>query len=146
MTQNAAKELTPSYLGECNCSKESLKIFICNALCSKTINTGSVSIEENLAGVSRNLVVARNVQWTSFTAKSEFQMMTTKHGFSLKSGKIWWQQNSLKSLIWLYCCIYDCSCPKCDCISPKYDYMYREYFCICPNYHCVCLNRKVFFL
>ena len=35
------------------------------------------------------------VQWTLFKAKSEFQMMTTKHGFSLKSGfrKIWWPQN-----------------------------------------------------
>ena len=47
------------------------------------------------SGVHRNLVVALNVQWTSFTAISEFQMTTTEHGFSLKSGfkKIWWPRN-----------------------------------------------------
>ena len=41
----------------------------------------------------RNPVVALGVQWTSFIAKSEFQMMTTKHGVSLISGfkKIWQQ-------------------------------------------------------
>ena len=38
------------------------------------------------SGVRRNLVVALNVRRTSFTAKSEFQMMTTERGFSLKSG------------------------------------------------------------
>ena len=36
--------------------------------------------------VHRDLVVALNVQRTSITAKSEFQMTTTDHGFSLKSG------------------------------------------------------------
>ena len=39
------------------------------------------------SGVRRNLVVALNVQWTSFTAKSEFQMMTTEHSP--------WDQNGL---------------------------------------------------
>ena len=34
-----------------------------------------------IPGVHRNLVVALNIQWTSFTAKSRFQMTTTKHGF-----------------------------------------------------------------
>ena len=38
------------------------------------------------SGGRRNLVVTLNVQWTSFTAKSGFQMTTTKHGFSVKSG------------------------------------------------------------
>ena len=46
---------------------------------------------EGKTGVHHILVVAQNFQWTSFTAKSGFQMMTTEHGFSLKSGftKIW---------------------------------------------------------
>ena len=33
--------------------------------------------------VCRNLVVNLNIQSTSFTAKSKFQMMTTEHGFVL---------------------------------------------------------------
>ena len=43
----------------------------------------------------RNLVVALNVQWTSFTAKSEFQILTAEHVFCLKLGfrKIWWPHN-----------------------------------------------------
>ena len=52
------------------------------------------------SGVRGNLVVAVNVQWTKFTAKSEFQMMTTKHGFILKSEfkKIWWPLNMVSVL------------------------------------------------
>ena len=48
------------------------------------------------SGVCKNLlVVTLNVQWTSFSAISEFHMMTTEHGFSPKSGfkLIWWPQN-----------------------------------------------------
>ena len=46
------------------------------------------------SGVRRNLVVALNIQWTSFPVTSEFQMTTREHGFSLKSGfwKIRWPQ------------------------------------------------------
>ena len=53
------------------------------------------------SGVRINLVKALNVQWTSFTAKSEFQMMTTDDGFHLKSGfkKIWWPQEMVLVLI-----------------------------------------------
>ena len=52
-------------------------------------------------GVSRYLVVGLYIQWTSFTAKSEFQTMTTGDGFHLKSGckKIWWPLDMVLALI-----------------------------------------------
>ena len=52
------------------------------------------------SGVGRNLVAAQNFQWTSFTAKSGFQMITTEHVFSLKSGfkKIWSPLNMVSVL------------------------------------------------
>ena len=52
------------------------------------------------SGGRRNLVVTLNVQWTSFTAKSEFQMTTSEHGFHLKSGfrKIVWPPNMVSVL------------------------------------------------
>ena len=37
-------------------------------------------------GVHINLVVTLNIQWTLFKAKSDFQMTTNKHSFSLKLG------------------------------------------------------------
>ena len=44
------------------------------------------------SGGRKNLVVTLNFKWTQLTAKSEFQMTTTEHGFHLKSGfrKIFW--------------------------------------------------------
>ena len=51
-------------------------------------------------GVCINLMVTLNVQWTSFTVKSEFHMINTEHNFSLKSGftKIWWTLNMVSVL------------------------------------------------
>ena len=50
-----------------------------------TQNYKYASTRESFGG-RRNLVWALNVQWTSLTDKSEFQIMTTEHGFSHKSG------------------------------------------------------------
>ena len=38
------------------------------------------------SGVHRNLVVALKIHWIQFTTKSEFQIMTTEHGWSLTFG------------------------------------------------------------
>ena len=64
------------------------KIFIKFSLCFYLLCRGK-------SGDCRNLVYELNIQGTSFTAKSEFQVMNTDHGFWLKSGlkKIVFTQN-----------------------------------------------------
>ena len=58
------------------------------------------SVCRGKSGGRRNLGITLNVQWTQFTAKSEFQMTTTEHGFHLKSGfrKIVWPPNMVSVL------------------------------------------------